>query len=80
MPQQNDADVSDAVYKQLEAMSQRLEIEVAAAVRDVLAQSGYFDPATLDHIVQPIASWTSGLPYEAYKRGYLVINRAAGRN
>ena len=37
----------DAISEQLQRMSERLEVDVATAVRNVLEKSGYFEPARL---------------------------------
>jgi len=57
----------------LQQMSERLEIEVTAAVRAVLEKSGYFIPEYMDDILHPIEGWACNLPHEAYDRGYVIL-------
>jgi hypothetical protein len=72
MAQQSEPDDFEAVSNQLQEMSERLEDDIAAAVRAVLEKSGYFKPASLDQLVTPVAGWASGLPFEAYDKGHIL--------
>jgi hypothetical protein len=63
--------VTDDTAQQLEQMSEVLEKEVTAVVRDVLKK--YYHPSRLDELVKPVAGWACGLPFEAYEKGYPLL-------
>lgn len=64
----------------LEAMSERLEAEITAAVKTILENSGYFRSDSLDKLVMPVAAWACELPYEAHGKGLVITNDRGGLN